>query len=81
MMREAGNATDLFYVNSIFAQPIAEDFIAYGTCLKMKFTFFLYEWNAPFVLSFGSQVLRVTILTGRCFVCLGEILLYVLHEY
>jgi hypothetical protein len=40
-MREAGNATDLFDINSIFAQLIAEDLIAYDTCLKTKFTFSL----------------------------------------
>lgn len=51
MMREAGSATDLFDINSIFAQLIAQDFIAYGTCLKTKFTFSLYEWNALIVLS------------------------------
>jgi hypothetical protein len=69
-MREPGNTSDLFDINPIFAQLIAKDFIAYGTSLKTKFTFSLYEWNAPIVLSFGSQVVTVTILTGRCNVCL-----------
>jgi len=66
MVREAGNVTHLFDMNSIFAQSVAKDFIAYGTCLKTKFTFSVYEWNAPVVLSFGSQVLTVTVLTGFC---------------
>ena len=43
--------------------------------------FLFMNGNAPIVLSFGSQVLTVAILTGGYIVCLGEILLYVLHKY
>lgn len=57
MTREAGSASDLFNISSIFVQSIAQDCITYGTCLKMKFSISLYEWNAWIVLSFGSQVL------------------------
>ena len=58
MMREAGSATDLFDINLIFAWSFAQDFIAYGTCLKTKFTFSLCEWNAPIVLSLWVRYLQ-----------------------